>query len=73
MLGVINVPDFLNKPTGSFLLDVVPCASLVATWPTLHLYWASRRYGDFAIYTLGFVLALVYHGEAPGNYEVPGN
>jgi hypothetical protein len=63
MLGVISVPEFLNRPTGTFLLDVVPCASLVATFPTLKLYWLRRRYGDFAIYSLGFLLALVYHGE----------
>jgi hypothetical protein len=62
-MATVNLPSFLAMPTGHMLLDAMPCLSLVACLPTLHIFRqrGRGRSADLAIYTLGFFLALIYH------------
>ena len=60
-LGIVQVPAFLEKPTGVIWIDVMPAASLITTLPTLLLFYNAGRRLDFVWYSLGFVLAMIFH------------
>lgn len=60
-IGSVVVPPFLERPTGNVFLDVMPCVSMAACLPTLKMYYDKGRYHDLAVYTLGFLLAVLFH------------
>lgn len=74
-MKTFDVPDFIEHPSGVFCLDVLPVLTLFPGCLTLNLFRKSRRYADLVgqlstsltfdfsqfIFTVGFLLALVYH------------
>lgn len=61
MVASVHVPEFLLKPSGVWYQDIVPCASLVFCIPTLKIYYDKKNYLNLALFSLGFVFALIYH------------
>lgn len=47
--------------TGWFLLDSVPLLTMAPAAQMLQIYWQRRRYTDFSLFLIGFILALIYH------------
>ncbi|DBB06986.1 TPA: hypothetical protein ACH3X1_011578 [Trebouxia sp. C0004] len=61
-LPIISVPKGLaNTNTGLWLYDCMPLFTMAACVPTLFLYYRAKRWADLALFSLGFVLAVVYH------------
>jgi hypothetical protein len=61
--GVINVK------TGIILLDVLPLVTMLPCLPVLRLFWRRGCYGDLALFSLGFLLAIFYHIAHLGGLE----
>ncbi|GMH38500.1 hypothetical protein BSKO_06384 [Bryopsis sp. KO-2023] len=57
----LDVPSFIAKPTGNLSLDIFPLISLLSCLPTLRIYWLTKRRADFVIFSVGFVIAGIYH------------
>eukprot|EP00200_Dunaliella_tertiolecta_P017380 CAMPEP_0202410336 /NCGR_PEP_ID=MMETSP1128-20130828/18880_1 /ASSEMBLY_ACC=CAM_ASM_000463 /TAXON_ID=3047 /ORGANISM="Dunaliella tertiolecta, Strain CCMP1320" /LENGTH=414 /DNA_ID=CAMNT_0049015833 /DNA_START=256 /DNA_END=1496 /DNA_ORIENTATION=+ len=53
-------PAVANARKGS-VVDIFPVLSLVACLPTLRLFFLSRRRSDLFIYTVGLLVAILYH------------
>lgn len=51
----LEVPAFIAQPSGSWSQDVLPLLTLAACFPTLHLYWKTRRMIDFVSAVLEFL------------------
>jgi hypothetical protein len=61
--GVIDVK------TGIMILDLLPLITMIPCLPVLRLFWNRRRYGDLALFSLGFLLAVLYHIAHLGGLE----
>lgn len=60
-LATINLPDFLERPTGVFICDVMPCVTLLVTIPTINLYYRSKRHWDVIHSVVAATLAMIFH------------
>lgn len=61
-LPIISVPKGLaNTNTGLWLYDCMPLFTMAACVPTLFLYYRAKRWADLGLFSLGFVLAVIYH------------
>lgn len=61
MIANVTVPDWLLKPSGVWLQDIIPCASMVFCVPTLKIYYDKKKYGNLVVFSIGFLLAVIYH------------
>jgi len=61
--GVVDVK------TGVMILDLLPLFTMIPCLPVLRLFWSRRRYGDLALFSLGFLLAILYHIAHLGGLE----
>lgn len=61
MGAAFDVPPHLAQPTGVWVCDVLPLLTIASCLPTLQLCWRAGRYSDLVLYTIGFLLATLYH------------
>ncbi|KAG7675003.1 hypothetical protein Ndes2526B_g07852 [Nannochloris sp. 'desiccata'] len=59
----------MDVKTGVMILDLLPLITMIPCLPVLRLFWSRRRYGDFVLFTLGFLLAILYHIAHLGGLE----